>query len=67
MEHGFSWILAWQSAVPVAVGILALMLPGWLSGRWAKRAAAKSEHVANQLGTPEEASRWSENKAIAPR
>jgi hypothetical protein len=70
MEHGFSWILAWQTGVPVVAGIIGLLLPGWLSHRWRRAAAARSARVSNQLGRPsvgEETSPWSENEAKATR
>jgi len=67
MEHGFSWILAWQTAAAVVAGILGILLPGWLSHRWRRAAGERSARVSNQLGRPSEASPWSENEVKATR
>jgi hypothetical protein len=67
MEHEFSWILAWQSAVPIVAGILGVMLPGWLSNRWHRAAVAKSARVSSEIDARERRAQWSESKAIAPR
>jgi hypothetical protein len=50
MDRGLSWIMVWQSAVPIVVGILSVLLSSWLPHAWGRTAAARSARVAARLG-----------------
>jgi len=54
MDHGFTWGMAWPTAVPIAAGFATLVLPRWLANFWTAAAAAKSARVVAALGGSEE-------------
>jgi hypothetical protein len=50
MEHGLSWFVAWQSIVPIVMGIFSIVMVKWLSNYYTEMASKRTVRVVSQLG-----------------
>jgi hypothetical protein len=50
MGHGLSSVVAWQTVVPLLMGVITIFMAKWLSHVWARTAVERTVRVVSRLG-----------------